>query len=148
MKDSAEALGQRAAQRLAEEHEKLHMPRQQAAAYVAAIVAAFPKAKLPALLKLEETKELLSGHQVTKSMLAEELTKARAELKAMPPAEPITIPKAKRQGRAGKAAAVENPRSGKSALPAEPDTRPPSLPFGPDVTDAAGRVPNGSISDL
>ena len=97
MNDAARELAEKAVRRLAENHAERDQRRHAARTYVRTLFAAHPKLKLPELLKLEETKELMAKLDVSKNMLAEELTHSRTELKAKEAERPVKVPRKTRQ---------------------------------------------------
>ena len=146
MSDFARALAERAARKLAEQDAARDEPRQEAAAYVHGILTLHPKAKLPQLLKLEETQELMDKKGVTKNILTAELSKVRDELKQKAPPAPIVVPKTtRRRGGAKKTAAAANRTTRAGVAQNEASLGPPALPFD---HSRAGRVSNGTIEDL
>lgn len=145
MSDFAKQLAQRAAEKISKHQTERNQPRLEAAAYADAVLSVHPKVKLPQLLKLEETRELMEKREVTKSILAEELAKARARARRETPAEAIKVPKKGRNRTPAEPAAASARRPSKGAM-ARPAFGLPALPFNQD--SSAGRVSNGSITDL
>ncbi len=104
--------------------------------YVDVVIDQHPKVKLPQLLALPETKELMAKYGISKNMLSTALTEARAERKANEAKTEIKVPPRKR--RRMKQSEAAQPSS-------SPDLLSGSMPNSPT---SSGRVDNGSIADL
>lgn len=138
MFETARALAERAARSLADQLAERDQRRNSARTYVRTLFEAHSKLKLPDLLKLAETRELMEKLEVSKNMLAEELTAARAELRSASKSKSaqIKVPKKRRRrdANAPSAKAADRVNSQSGFLPL-PDAR-------------SGRIENGKIEDL
>lgn len=137
MSDPIIELAEGALGELTEKFSALNKCRAAAQRYVRVIIDAHPKIKLPQLLSLEQTKELMGSFAVSKNMLAQELTAARAKLKAKEKKPDIKIPPHRRRSKLADKHSV-SAQSPQDLLSGE-------LPNSPMPS---GRVANGTIADL
>lgn len=128
----AKAASENLEKELSEQNESKIAARQ----YVDVVIDQHPKVKLPQLLALPETEQLMTKYGVSKNMLSTALTEARAMRKANEAKPEIKVPPRKRQ-RTKKSEAAQHPSS--------PDLLSGKLPNSPT---SSGRVANGSIDDL
>lgn len=130
--EEVRALAIRAAESLGAKRLARNKPRHGARLYIRAMLSCDPKLKLPELVQLEETKQLMEALGITRPILGEELKIGRADLKAAAEKDAVRVPTRSRNRRNGKA-----------------DTEPPSVSAGAgNPAQARGMVANGSIADL
>ncbi|QHL91637.1 hypothetical protein GVO57_13555 [Sphingomonas changnyeongensis] len=110
------------------------VPRDVANKFVSPIFDVCPTIKLPALLALDETQQVMAAASITKSMLADELKRARKARKEQISKEQVVVPKRTRK----------RPKS--QAVYTAPSSPGPYRPAG--QLPMPGLVPNGPISDL
>lgn len=105
--------------------------------YLGDILEVYPRIKLPQLLALEETNELMAEYSISRNKLSSELTAARAKRKAEEPKPAIKIPRRKRRSKAKD--------EGSKSMHSTPD-----LLAGVNASSASpsGRIENGNIDDL
>ena len=128
----AKAASQNLDQKLSKQNESKIAARQ----YVEAVLDQHSKVKLPQLLALPETEQLMTKYGVSKNMLATALTEARAKRKANETKPEIKVPARKRQRTKNTEAARHS---------GSPDLLSGRLPNSPT---SSGRVANGTIADL
>lgn len=130
--EQVRALAVRAAESLAATREARNKPRSGARLYIRAMLSSDPKLKLPELVELEETKQLMEALEISRPMLGEELKSARADLKTAAKKDAVHVPTRTRKHRHAKL-----------------DTQPTSAPAAVgNPTQERGMVANGSIADL
>jgi hypothetical protein len=130
--EQVRALAVRASESLAAKRQARNKPRRGARLYIRAMLSCDPRLKLPELVQLEETKQLMEALEITRPMLGEELKSARADLKTAAATDAVRVPKQTRKRRNAK-----------------PDT--PHISAQPSISNPAqarGMVANGSIADL
>lgn len=137
MTKSIIGLSESALAKLAENFAAQSESSHAAGLYLDAILEVYPRIKLPQLLVLEETKELMADYSISENKLSTELTKARARRKARKPEPAIKIPRRKRRGKV-KVEAAKSTHSSPDLL-ANVSANSPS---------PSGRIENGNIDDL
>ncbi len=105
--------------------------------YVEAVLDQHAKVKLPQLLALPETEQLMKQYAVSKNMLATALTEARAKRKAEEPKPAVKIPKRKRRSKAKE--------EGSTSMHSSPDLL---ASVSANSPSPSGRIENGNIDDL
>lgn len=137
MTKSIIGLSQSALEKLAKNFAAQSESSDAAGRYLGAILDVYPKIKLPTLLGLPETKELMAQYSISRNKLSSELTAARAERKAEKPKPAIKIPRRKRRSKAKD--------EGSKLMHSSPD-----LLAGVKANSPApsGRIENGNIGDL
>jgi hypothetical protein len=130
--EEVKTLAARAAERLLAGREARNQPRDRTRLFVRAMLSCAPKLKLPELIQLEETKQLMDALGVTRSMLGDELKAARIDLKAAAEVDAVRVPVRTRNRRPSKAdmQSAAAPTAAGSAV------------------QGRGMVANGSIADL
>ena len=110
------------------------VPRDVANKFVSSIFDACPTIKLPDLMELDERQQVMAAASITKSMLADELKRARKARKEQISKEQVVVPKRTRK------------RPKPQAVYTAPASPVPYRPAG--QLPMPGLVPNGPISDL
>lgn len=137
MTKSIIGLSESALAKLAENFAAQSTSSDAAGLYLDAILEVYPKIKLPQLLVLEETKELMADYSISENKLSTQLTRARARRKAGKPEPTIKIPRRKRRSKT-KDEGAKSTRSSPDLLTNVSANSP----------SPSGRIENGNIDDL